>query len=222
MFSKESRSSDGVRSSCKACISLKGRPYREATREQKSEYDREYGARNSEVISEKKKSYRLNNLEKLKAYRESTKDHRSLVFKIWAKRNENRLTLKRKSDYAANPEKYLTIAAQYRLHHGDVISAYKRLNKEKIKAYWHKRRARQMAGGSHSADDVARINSLQRFKCAICKTSTKKSFHIDHVMPLSKGGSNDAGNIQLLCAPCNLKKSAKHPIDYMQQLGYLL
>ena len=222
MFSKESRSSDGVRSSCKACISLKGKPYREATKEQKSEYDRDYRAKNAESLFEKQQAYRLKNAAKLKEYRRVNHMRRAAQFKIWSEIHKERLISKRKSDYAANPEKFQAIAANYRKCNIGKISAYKRLNKEKIKAYWHKRRARQMAGGSHSADDIARINSLQRCKCAICKTSTKKSFHIDHVMPLSKGGSNDAGNIQLLCATCNLKKSAKHPIDYMQQLGYLL
>lgn len=31
--------------------------------------------------------------------------------------------------------------------------------------------------------------------------------HLDHVIPLNKGGTNDTSNIQLLCETCNLKKS---------------
>jgi 5-methylcytosine-specific restriction endonuclease McrA len=41
-------------------------------------------------------------------------------------------------------------------------------------------------------------------------------------MPLKAGGTNDILNIQLLCKPCNLSKGAKHPIDFMQQRGFLL
>ena len=33
--------------------------------------------------------------------------------------------------------------------------------------------------------------------------------HFDHIIPLRAGGMNDVTNIQLMCADCNLKKSAK-------------
>lgn len=47
-------------------------------------------------------------------------------------------------------------------------------------------------------------------------------YHVDHIQPLALGGSNDKTNLQLLCPTCNTKKSAKHPIDFMQSRGLLL
>lgn len=41
-------------------------------------------------------------------------------------------------------------------------------------------------------------------------------------MPLAKGGEHTPFNIQLLCPRCNVRKSAKHPVDFMQENGYLL
>jgi 5-methylcytosine-specific restriction endonuclease McrA len=45
-------------------------------------------------------------------------------------------------------------------------------------------------------------------KCVSC--GRRENLHYDHNLPYSKGGTSIlAENVQLLCAPCNLKKSAK-------------
>jgi 5-methylcytosine-specific restriction endonuclease McrA len=36
----------------------------------------------------------------------------------------------------------------------------------------------------------------------------EQSYHIDHMIPLSRGGSNWPSNLQLLCPRCNLSKHA--------------
>lgn len=43
--------------------------------------------------------------------------------------------------------------------------------------------------------------------CLICNST--KALHFDHIIPIAKGGSNHAENIQILCQTCNLKKSDK-------------
>lgn len=43
-------------------------------------------------------------------------------------------------------------------------------------------------------------------KCVQC--GSKEKLEYDHVIPVSKGGSNTERNIQLLCQTCNRKKSA--------------
>lgn len=48
------------------------------------------------------------------------------------------------------------------------------------------------------------------FKCVLCGASPKKSdevqLHVDHILPVSKGGTNAMENLRTLCAVCNLGK----------------
>ena len=50
------------------------------------------------------------------------------------------------------------------------------------------------------------------FKCCICGRTAKEDgvkLHIDHIIPVSKGGTNDVSNLRTLCQDCNLGKSNK-------------
>jgi len=43
--------------------------------------------------------------------------------------------------------------------------------------------------------------------CVAC--GGRQQLHIDHIVPVAKGGVTDASNLQLLCAVCNLRKGAR-------------
>ena len=43
--------------------------------------------------------------------------------------------------------------------------------------------------------------------CNVCGAST--NLHIDHIIPLSKGGKTILSNLQVLCKKCNLQKGNK-------------
>jgi 5-methylcytosine-specific restriction endonuclease McrA len=78
------------------------------------------------------------------------------------------------------------------------------------------------ADGFHSSKDVARIRAAQRDRCACCCVELHAKGHVDHIIPLSRGGSNWPRNLQLLCKTCNMQKSASDPIVFMQRKGKLL
>lgn len=86
-------------------------------------------------------------------------------------------------------------------------------NKASIKAHAQRRRARLVeAEGDFSAEDLYRIFMDQNGLCTGCLANlVYTSYHADHIMPLSKGGSNWPDNIQLLCPTCNFEKNDKLP-----------
>ena len=51
-----------------------------------------------------------------------------------------------------------------------------------------------------------------------CALLTNKPYHIDHLIPRAKGGSNDISNLRLSCVSCNLSKSATLPMDFALSL----
>lgn len=59
------------------------------------------------------------------------------------------------------------------------------------------------------------VRARDRGCCSQCHVSIALELladdHIDHVLPLSLGGTNDLYNLQLLCKGCNLKKMASKP-----------
>jgi predicted restriction endonuclease len=46
------------------------------------------------------------------------------------------------------------------------------------------------------------------YRCLECgATNQETSLHIDHILPVSQGGSDEMSNLQTLCRDCNLSKS---------------
>lgn len=55
----------------------------------------------------------------------------------------------------------------------------------------------------------SRIYKRDGHECVYC--GSKKSLTLDHVIPKSRGGSNDWTNLVTSCVKCNLKKSNRTP-----------
>lgn len=101
--------------------------------------------------------------------------------------------------------------------------AWEKANPDKLRTTWRNKRAkRSSAPGTHSIEDIKRILRQQKCKCAYCRASIKAKYHVDHIVPLAKGGSNWPRNLQLLCVDCNIRKNATDPIKFGQKLGFLL
>lgn len=109
----------------------------------------------------------------------------------------------------------------YRKWRNDYARRYTKTEKGKAicRATWHKRRLAIRASDSHfTKEDVRIAYKSQKGKCWHCGKFVGDDYHIDHLIPLDKGGSNEARNIVISCPKCNLSKGAKLPQDWNGKL----
>ena len=85
-------------------------------------------------------------------------------------------------------------------------------NKDKERSYKHKRRSGN--GDFVSAGEIQTQLEKQSSRCYWC-CNILSVYHVDHILPLSKGGTNTTENICIACPTCNLKKGVKLPTDFV-------
>jgi len=209
----------------------------------KAEYDRARRMRNLKEAKESASAYYQKNkaaiAEKAAVrYRADTERHKERQEK-WRSENKSRVNAAAAEWRRRNTEKVMTAARKWRAENRDIACAatsdWAKRNREKLnersrkdraenparhRGYVHKRRA-LTSGGSISPGLASFLMEKQRGRCACCRQKLK-SFHMDHIEPLSKGGEHADSNIQLLCPTCNHTKSNKDPVKFMQSMGWLI
>ena len=58
-----------------------------------------------------------------------------------------------------------------------------------------------------SAQARFRVLHEQDFKCALCTCKIPLQYHIDHIVPLWNGGTNERSNLQGVCVSCHDEKT---------------
>jgi len=212
-FHKRRDSKDGLKSSCKKCLNKKQRQFRELNLEKTKEWSRNFKARNKEKISEYQRKWRSENKEWLDNY---SKVNRERINKN-ARENRKKIPPEKKKKILESNSKR---SAAWRKNNPDYMpkyhKKYREVKKEKISAIRRNYKARKKnACGNHNGDDIINIIKKQNNKCFWCDCDLSK-IHIDHYIPLKKGGSNDASNLVASCPKCNQSKGAKMPWVFNQ------
>jgi 5-methylcytosine-specific restriction endonuclease McrA len=95
--------------------------------------------------------------------------------------------------------------------------------KHRAKMLSHKSRVRRMkersVTGAHTAEEWEALVVLCGNKCVKCGVSGNVvKLTQDHIIPISKGGTNNVTNLQPLCQSCNSKKGTK-AVNYIGALS---
>jgi HNH endonuclease len=215
-FSKRKSSKDGHQPQCKFCCKKNLQNWVLNNKEKYKLSKDKWRTKNKTREKESMTKYVLKNLEKVKSYQAKWRLENAEKLKkdkaTWRLRNAEKIKKGRAEKYLANADK---MKEEKRKYYAE--------NAESFKIRTHNRRAKISKSGEKLSQGLAcRLFKLQKGKCACCKLPLGDDYHMDHIMPIAFGGENTDSNIQLLRAFCNKQKYAKHPIDFMQERGYLL
>lgn len=181
-FHKKASSSDGLASVCKVC---------------KAEKDRKYRELNKQTISEKKKEYRVNNIDKVKSanklYYENNKE--VIAEKTKRYRDKNKQTIKQRK------------SAYYKTEAGKIVAKNAKNTRRALKA--------STSDQTVTKEYLDTLLIVQDHKCFYCKVELNLmgngEVHLEHYIPLSKGGTHSCGNVVWSCSKCNLNKRTEVP-----------
>lgn len=139
-----------------------------------------YYEKNRDEIKLRVKAYRERNPGKIKAHRELRKKEKSVYNKIYRSENKDKVNACQKSWLARNKERGLSRTRKWRA------------------------RLYNAPGGGWIPDEEVRLKKDYCNRCAYCGRELPLS--MDHVVPLSRGGSNIIENIVPACKSCNSSK----------------
>ena len=127
------------------------------------------------------------------------KARHNLLTKMWYQKNRKQFTPKTEEEKKEYKRQW------YQLNKKDCIARAK-VSKAKRRDRIYKN------GGSFTKKEW--LDLCERFdnQCVCC--GNQGDLSVDHIKPISKGGTNNIENIQPLCLKCNLKKGTKE-INYI-------
>ena len=165
----------------------------------------------------------------MRAYREAKGEELLAKKRAYQQANKEKENARSKAWREANPERAKDGVRQWVLANFDrkkeLDKQYKKANIEKMRAYgirrYHRRRANKLNNGFEIYTEEQVLN-LYGTCCHICnepidlsaprsckQEGWQNGLHLDHVIPMARGGSDTLDNVRPSHGLCNIKKGAK-------------
>lgn len=126
----------------------------------------------------------------------------------WRKKNPERAKFHRDKYFREHRELYAARATAWLKAHPEAKLAYTAAYRSRLAG----------AKGKHTPAQLRELLKQQDGKCNACLCDISEKPSPDHIVALSRGGSNYISNIQLLCGLCNSRKHAKPFAEFLQSI----
>jgi 5-methylcytosine-specific restriction endonuclease McrA len=158
----------------------------------RKEYAAKYRAEHREELREKNRKYKSANFEKEREYRKQNKESIQARRAVWIVANKARYD-KSRSNWAKNNRDKTRAASRAASHKRRVIASTSTEQELQVIKEWE-----------------MKWRKSRTASCYWCGAVMEgKLLHLDHIIPLSRGGRHEIGNVCISCPSCNQKKSAK-------------
>ena len=162
---------------------------------------RYYKKHRKEILARSKRhheKYREKELARARRYYEGHKEEMLAHQKRYRKEQKKEISVRRRKRYLAHPEKTAIQVAAW-------VRANRKRARLNVNRYHAKRRA---VSGNFTIAEWNLLLVIFAFRCAYCWQKGLK-LGIDHVVPVSKGGTSFIENVLPSCLSCNSRKGNK-------------
>jgi len=202
----------------------------------RAEQERRYRAEHPERHLEAHRRYRERHPDADRIYRETHEEEIREYGRRYFVDNKARALENQRRYRAANRDKVRAAKRKYRAEHPEKTAEESRRyydpakarrwrakNPEKAADIIHRRRVRLIGGDARrvTPKDIASILRNYRNRCGYCGTPlspVRREWHLDHAIPLKRGGRHAIGNLVPACKSCNHQKSTRLPIEWRRVL----
>lgn len=208
-FYRSKKNTLGLSFICKECTKARSRKRHYDNRDDANARAREYAANHREEAKQRAKKWLEDNHEYATAY---------LRDRYWREKEQG-IKRPRNLDPRKDRERKERYVQRHPERRKKSVLAYTHSPKGRA-AHQNRRAAVNSAEGKHTADDLRLLYELQEERCAYCGITLHGEYHVDHMMPVSRGGSNWPDNLAVSCEECNLSKGAKTLDEWTAMRGW--
>lgn len=171
------------------------------------EYSRNWRKKNPEKNKESNKKSRIKNLEKIK-----------LRQKEYNLKNKERVNARSRAYNKAHAKEIKAYQDGWRDANREWFKKWRLENKHRCKAYKLKRRSLEKHLRSNLIKQVYDNNIKKNgvLTCVLCEKKIINDDTLEHLQPLSRGGSNEIDNLDIAHKICNFRKNNKTMEEWNQ------